>query len=74
MARLAIFASGTGSNFVALARAVDQETSHEIEVLVCDREGAAVLERAAEMEVPTMLVSYKGVPREAVEKKIVRHL
>jgi phosphoribosylglycinamide formyltransferase 1 len=43
-------------------------------VLVCDQEGAPVLERAAEMEVPTMLVSYAGAPREVVEKKIVRHL
>jgi phosphoribosylglycinamide formyltransferase-1 len=74
MARLAVFASGTGSNFTALARAIDEKSSHEIEVLVCDREGAPVLERAAEMEVPTMLVSYRGIPREVVEKKIVRHL
>ena len=70
MAKLAVFASGTGSNFAALARAIDEKSSHEIELLVCDREGAPVLERAAEMEVPTMLVSYRGVPREVVEKKI----
>jgi phosphoribosylglycinamide formyltransferase-1 len=74
MARLAVFASGTGSNFVALARAIEAAGSHGIEVLVCDRAEAAVLDRAAERKVSTMLVSYAGVPREAVEKKIVRHL
>jgi phosphoribosylglycinamide formyltransferase-1 len=74
MARLAVFASGTGSNFVALARGLAAGSRHVIEVLVCDRPEAPVLERAAELDVPTMLVSYAGVRREAVEKKIVRHL
>ena len=68
MARLAVFASGTGSNFVALARAIEAAGRHGIEVLVCDRAEAAVLDRAAERKVPTMLVSYAGEPRAAVEK------
>jgi phosphoribosylglycinamide formyltransferase 1 len=75
MARLAVFASGTGSNFVALAAALKAAHRHSIEVLVCDVPGAAVLKRAEELKIPTMLMTYeKGQPREAVEKKIVRHL
>ena len=74
MARLAVFASGTGSNFVAIAAAVRAAHRHRIEFLLCDVEGAKVLDRAAELSVPTMLVTYRGQPREAVEKKVVRHL
>jgi phosphoribosylglycinamide formyltransferase-1 len=74
MARLAVFASGTGSNFVAIAAAVKAAHRHGIEFLLCDVEGAKVLDRATELGVPTMLVSYDGQVREAVEKKVVRHL
>jgi len=74
MARLAVFASGTGSNFVALTAAVKAAHRHEVELLLCDRPGATVLERAKELGVPTVLMSYDGLPREAVEKKMVRHL
>ena len=73
MARLAVFASGRGSNFVAIANAL-KETRHVLEFLLCDVEGAPVLERAEKMGVPTVPVSYGGVKRENVEKKIVRHL
>jgi len=74
MARCAIFASGTGSNFVAVAAAIRAAHRHGIEFLLCDVEGAKVLDRAVEIGIPTMLVSYAGQPREAVEKKMVRHL
>jgi len=74
MARCAIFASGTGSNFVAVAAAIRAAHRHGIEFLLCDVEGAKVLDRAVELGIPTMLVSYAGQPREAVEKKMVRHL
>ena len=74
MARLAVFASGTGSNFMALAAALTQIRRHSIEFLLCDVKGAPVLQRAAECKVPIVPVSYNGVPRQFVEKKIVRHL
>jgi phosphoribosylglycinamide formyltransferase 1 len=73
MARLAVFASGRGSNFVAIAQSM-RGARHRIELLVCDVPGAPVLERARELEVPTFPVSYAGEDRKAVEKKIVRHL
>jgi phosphoribosylglycinamide formyltransferase-1 len=74
MARLAVFASGTGSNFVALAAALKAAHRHAIEFLLCDVPGAPVLDRAQELGVPVMLVSYGGHSRQEVEKKIVRHL
>jgi len=74
MARLAVFASGTGSNFVALFAAVKAAHRHSIEFLLCDAAGAKVLDRAKELGVPIVLMSYEGQPREAVEKKVVRHL
>jgi phosphoribosylglycinamide formyltransferase-1 len=74
MARLAVFASGTGSNFVAIARSLQAAKKHGIEFLLCDVEGAPVLKRAEELGIPTFPVSYAGQLREAVEKKVVRHL
>jgi phosphoribosylglycinamide formyltransferase 1 len=74
MARLAVFASGRGTNFLAIAAALKAAHRHSIEFLLCDVEGAPVLQRAQELKISTFPVSYAGLPREAVEKKIVRHL
>jgi phosphoribosylglycinamide formyltransferase-1 len=59
---------------VAISNALKVAGRHQIEFLLCDVEGAPVLTRACELEVPTVLVSYKGVERQSVEKKMVRHL
>lgn len=74
MARLAVFASGRGTNFVAIAGALAMAKRHAIEFVLCDVKGAPVLDRAQELGIPVVPVSYQGVTREAVEKKIVRHL
>jgi phosphoribosylglycinamide formyltransferase-1 len=74
MARLAVFASGQGSNFVAIADALAAARRHTIEFLLCDVEGAPVLERASERRIPTFPVIYGSLARAAVEKKMVRHL
>ena len=75
MAKLAVFASGTGSNFVAIAAALKAARRHSIEFLLCDVAGAAVLQRSEELGIPSVLLPYgPGQPREAVEKKMVRHL
>lgn len=45
--RLAVFASGSGSNYQAIAEAcVDGRLDAEVVLLVCDKPGAMVLERA----------------------------
>jgi phosphoribosylglycinamide formyltransferase-1 len=74
MARLAVFASGRGSNFVAIARAMKETPRHAIEFLFCDVPEAPVLDRARELGVPMVLMSYADAPRQVVEKKVVRHL
>lgn len=74
MARLAVFASGRGTNFVAIAGALAMAKRHAIEFVLCDVKSAPVLDRAKELGVPVVPVSYQKVTREAVEKKIVRHL
>jgi phosphoribosylglycinamide formyltransferase-1 len=75
MAKLAVFASGTGSNFVAIAAALKAARRHSIEFLLCDLPDAAVIQRARELGIPSVLMTYNaGQPRQAVEKKMVRHL
>ena len=45
--RLAVFASGSGSNYEAIAEACrDGRIDAEVVLLVCDKPGAKVLERA----------------------------
>lgn len=53
--RLAIFASGNGSNFEALARAcADGRIDAEVALCVTDKPGAYVVERAARFGVPVL--------------------
>lgn len=60
MMKIAIFASGNGSNFEAIAQAVEkQDIQAEIAVLFCDQKSAFVLERAAKYQVPTVSFSPK---------------
>lgn len=73
MARLAVFASGRGSNFVAIADKI-KDTRHSLEFLLCDKKGAAALRRAGERGIPTYRVSYAGKTREAVEAEMLIHL
>ncbi|MBO2531584.1 MAG: phosphoribosylglycinamide formyltransferase [Planifilum fulgidum] len=57
---IAVFASGSGSNFQALVEASRAEDWPEpIRLLVCDRPGARVLERAEKLGVPSLLVDPK---------------
>ncbi|HBI05387.1 MAG TPA: phosphoribosylglycinamide formyltransferase, partial [Paenibacillaceae bacterium] len=77
MMKLAVFASGSGSNFGAIMEAIrDQRIQGaEIVLLVCDKPGAYVLERAASYEVPTFVFSAKDYPNKvAFETEILRQL
>ena len=47
MKHLAVFASGTGTNFVAIAKAcAEGRIAADVAIMVCDKPGAAVIERA----------------------------
>jgi len=71
MARLAVFASGRGSNFAAIAGRLRDAGRHSLALLVCDQPGAAVLERARELGVPAALVTYAGKTRQAAEAEML---
>ncbi|MFR9602417.1 MAG: phosphoribosylglycinamide formyltransferase [Rikenellaceae bacterium] len=59
--RLAIFASGSGSNFEALAVACQSgEIDGDVAVMVCDKPGAKVIERAERLGIKTLVLSPKN--------------
>jgi phosphoribosylglycinamide formyltransferase-1 len=72
MAKLAVFASGNGSNFQAIAEAINT-SSHSLEFLLCNIKSAFVLERAKALAVTTYLVSYLSRERQEVEKQILEY-
>ena len=64
--RLAVFASGTGSNFEAIVNACETgKISADVVVLVCDKPGALVVERAARHGVKTLAFVPKSFPSKA---------
>ncbi|AZN39523.1 phosphoribosylglycinamide formyltransferase [Paenibacillus albus] len=71
--RIAVFASGNGGNFQALAEAVREETfPAEIALLVCDKPAAKVVQRAESLGIQTYLFDPKSyASREACEEEIV---
>ncbi|WP_337103656.1 phosphoribosylglycinamide formyltransferase [Paenibacillus sp. YIM B09110] len=74
--RIAVFASGQGSNFQAIADAVQEgKLDVTIELLVCDKPAAPVVERARKAGVDTFLFTPKEYPsREAYETEIIAEL
>ncbi len=76
MRRLAVFASGSGTNFEAIVTACEQRVLHaEVALLVCDRPGAGVLARAAAHGVETFVFSARDYASKAdYEGEIVRRL
>lgn len=74
--RIAVFASGNGSNFQAIADAVQAgKLDVEIGLLVCDRPNAKVVERAAAAGVETFAFRAKDYDSKAAyEAEIVSRL
>jgi phosphoribosylglycinamide formyltransferase-1 len=70
VANLAVFASGSGTNFEAIAKAVSL-TRHRLVCLIADRQDAFALKRAWKLGIPSHIVSYKGKSREAAEDEIL---
>ncbi|MBN2509859.1 MAG: phosphoribosylglycinamide formyltransferase [Spirochaetales bacterium] len=70
MGSIAVFASGGGSNFEAIARRLEG-TQHSIALLVCDRKAAYVHERAKALHIPVVSVSYVRNTREEVEHRLI---
>ncbi|MDR9857748.1 phosphoribosylglycinamide formyltransferase [Paenibacillus sp. VCA1] len=75
--RIAVFASGEGSNFQALAEAANAGKlgGAEIALLVCDKPSAPVVGRAERLGIPAFLFKPKDYDsREAYEREIVEQL
>lgn len=61
MKKIAIFASGSGSNFEAIVNAHNRGELNCIpEICVCDKPGAFVIERAKKLNIPVMVVNPKS--------------
>ena len=76
MKSIAVFASGTGTNFVAIAKACAEGVINaRVALLVCDKPGAPVLDRARELGVETFAFSAKEYSSKAhYEAEIVKRL
>jgi phosphoribosylglycinamide formyltransferase-1 len=75
--RVAVFASGQGTNFQALADAAKQDRLEgaSLELLVCDKPEAPVVERAKRAGIDTFLFRPKEYDsREAYEREIYEEL
>ncbi|CCQ93117.1 phosphoribosylglycinamide formyltransferase [[Clostridium] ultunense Esp] len=73
---IAVFASGTGSNFQALVEHMEnRETSYRIVLLVCDRPDAPVLQKAEQFGIKALALRPKDYPtKEAYEEEILGQL
>ena len=76
MRRLAVFASGSGTNFEAIVTACEQGVlDAEVVLMVCDKPGAKVVERAAEHGVGAFVFAPKQYASKAdYEREIVARL
>lgn len=76
MKKLAVFVSGNGSNYEAIATAcADGRLDAEVAVMVCDNPDAYALQRAAEFGTPVFVFKPKSYSSKAeYEKEIVARL
>lgn len=69
MIRLALLASGRGSNFLAIQKAIEEgRLDAEIVLLLSDRETAPALEKAISLGIPARYIPYKKEDRESFER------
>jgi phosphoribosylglycinamide formyltransferase 1 len=76
MKRIAVFASGRGSNFSAIVRAVNSGAiKAELALLVCDNPQALVIEKAKRTKTAVYLVCRDSFPsKDAFEDEIIARL
>ncbi|MGG6238979.1 phosphoribosylglycinamide formyltransferase [Nodosilinea sp. AN01ver1] len=74
--RLGVMASGNGSNLEAIAHSIERGELHaQIGVVVYNNPGAGVVERAARLGLPAVLLNHRHYPsREALDHDIVQTL
>ncbi|WP_296111834.1 phosphoribosylglycinamide formyltransferase [uncultured Anaerococcus sp.] len=75
MKKIGIFASGTGTNFEALADSREIKKLAHIEIMVCDKPGAKVIEKAEMRNIKTFVFSPKDYENKAAyEKEILEKI
>jgi phosphoribosylglycinamide formyltransferase-1 len=74
LADIAVFASGRGSNFIALHRELEKTGTHRVAVLICDRKAAAALEYARSNGIDAVYCPYKDRSPDEVERQIIERL
>jgi len=76
MTNIAIFASGSGSNFEAIASAcINGEINANVALLVCNKPQAYVIQRAKRLDVPVFICKHQDYPtRSDHEKRIITEL
>lgn len=74
--KIAIFASGSGTNFEAIAQAcLKNRINADVALCVCDHPGAFVTERAKRLNIPVLELRAKSFPtKEDYEKTILDEL
>lgn len=74
--RLAVFASGSGSNFQAILEAIQKgELDAEVSLLVCDRTDAYAIERAKKHRIPVFQFNPKDFQnKQGFESEILKKL
>ncbi|NDJ18490.1 phosphoribosylglycinamide formyltransferase [Myxacorys almedinensis] len=74
--KLGIMASGSGSNFEAIAQAIaDRCLNAQLQVLIYNNPGATVVERAKRFDVPSVLLNHRVFDsREQLDHAIVQTL
>ncbi|NLM26290.1 MAG: phosphoribosylglycinamide formyltransferase [Firmicutes bacterium] len=65
MKRIAVFASGSGSNYQAIMEFFAEHAKIQVALLVCDQPQAKVIDRAKHWQTPTLMVSPKDFPSKA---------
>lgn len=72
MTKIAIFASGSGSNFQAIAESIHRgELEAKIELVVTDKPGAFVVTRAQQMDLPVLELAPKTFDSKAAYEQAV---
>lgn len=76
MKKIAVFASGSGSNFQAIIDVVQaDQLDANISLLVCDKPGAFAIDRARAARIPSFVFTAKDYPsKEHYEEEILNQL
>lgn len=73
--KLGIMASGSGSNFEAVAEAIaSEQLNAQIQVLIYNNPGIKAALRAEKRDVPTVLHNHRDYKRDALDAEIVKTL